>query len=191
MRRAKLLAALLGLVLLLLVGWWFWPGSPLSSEQQNTVKLFGYPNDFVITYLPRKDGQQLVRSEVWYYPQIQKQFSFLGGKLAGSDNYTDENKLPPTNLKPEDFDFDLTSADIEEIIGEGNIDPVDYLEGFVDEDVQTYFSEKAVFIIENNQLTYFQTVGVSDQPQPTLEPPTPTPLPTPEITATPSAMPTP
>jgi hypothetical protein len=191
MRRVRLLAALI-IVILGLVGVWLLVQSPLSPDQRNSIKLFGYPADFVITYLPRKDGQQLVRSEVWYYPEIGKQFSFLGGKLAGSDKYANENKLPPTDLKPEDFDFDTQYTEIEEILGKENIDPVDYLEAFADENLQTYFSPKAVFIIENGQLTYFQTVGLSDQPQPTLEPPTPTPLPTPtESIATPSATPVP
>jgi hypothetical protein len=191
MRRAIILAALVILVIIGLGWWWWFQQSPLSTEQRNTIKLFGYPADFVITYLPRKEGQQLVRSEVWYYPGIGKSFSFLGGKLAGAEKYSDSQNLSPTDLKPEMFDFDSEYAEIEELLGKGNIDLVDYLEGFTDENLKTYFSPKAVFIFENGQLTYLQTVGVSDQPQPTLEPPTSTPVPTPEIIATASATPTP
>jgi hypothetical protein len=166
MRRAIITAAVVLIVLSL--GFLWLNQSPLSSEQKNTVKLLGYPADFVITYLPRKEGDQLVRSEVWYYPDIGKQISFLGGKLAGAQAYSTTEKLKPTTLKPEMFDFDSQFSDLEDSLGKANIDPVDYLEGFTADNLKTYFSDQAVFIFENDQLIYFQTVGVSDLPQPAI-----------------------
>jgi len=134
----------------------------LSEDQKNTVKIFGYPSQFIITYLPRGDvdNPQLVRSEIWYYPKQQTKISFLAGKLTFEEEYIFEENTENTTLKPEDFEFFLNFNDMCAIFGEENIIPIDFIPGLYEEgEISTYLTNSALFIMESDQLTYFQTLG--------------------------------
>lgn len=134
----------------------------LSEDQKNTIKLFGYPSQFVITYLPRGDADnpQLVRSETWYYAEQKTQLNFLAGKLVSEDEYIPDGEIENTPLKPEDFDFFLNFKDMSSIFGSENIIPIDFLPVFYEEgQTSTYITDLALFVMESDRLTYFQTLG--------------------------------
>ena len=153
------------LIISILVGVLFYEPA-LSKDQKTILELYDYPKQFVITYLPRGDADnpQLVRSETWYYPEIEKSIAFLGGSFAYEDIYKNDENLNTTLLKPQDFDFFLTYKDMEDIFGVENIIPVNLLPVLYEEGtLATYITEEAMFIIENNQLTYFQTLGLSQE----------------------------
>ncbi|MBW6442056.1 hypothetical protein K0B04_04115 [Patescibacteria group bacterium] len=135
----------------------------LSQDQKNTIKLFGYPSQFVITYLPRgeADNPQLVRSETWYYHNQQTKIAFLGGKFVYEEEFIFDEVGEETPLKPEDFDYFLNFDDMSAIFGIENIIPIDFFPVLYEEgEIATYLTDYAVFIIENDQLTYFQTLGI-------------------------------
>lgn len=149
------------LILFFILIFILFPKPSLSEDQKNTVKIFGYPSQFVITYLPRGDvdNPQLVRSETWYYPKQQTKINFLAGKLTFEEEYISEEDTEDTDLKPEDFDFFLNFNDISAIFGEENIIPIDFIPGLYEEgEISTYLTDSALFIMESDQLTYFQTL---------------------------------
>lgn len=126
----------------------------------------GYPSQFVITYVPRGDADnpQLVRKETWFYPDLETKIGFLGGKFIYEDTYIEQVTLGKTPLKPQDFDYFLTYKDLEKMFGIENIVPVDFMPVFYEEEERaTYLTDLAFFIIENNQLTYFQTISASQE----------------------------
>ena len=48
------------------------------SAQEVTLDSFGYPDHFMIEYLPqeRAEGSAYVRHEIWYYPTLEKKIAF-------------------------------------------------------------------------------------------------------------------
>jgi hypothetical protein len=134
----------------------------LSEDQKNTVKLFGYPSQFTITYIPRGDADnpQLVRSEVWYYNSQEVEISFLGGNFVSEEEYTPQGDNSETPLRPEDFDYFTNFNDMKSMFGTENIVPIDFLPVFYEEgEIATYLTDLALFVIEKDRLTYFQTLG--------------------------------
>jgi hypothetical protein len=149
-----LIVLLLGVVLL------YEPG--LSKDQKETLKIFDYPSQFTITYIPRgnADKPQLVREETWYYPGSRTKIVFLGGKFAYQEENLQEISADKTPLRPQDFDFFLTYRDLEKIFGAENIIPVNFMPVLYEEnETATYVTDLALFIIEDNHLTYFETLS--------------------------------
>ena len=69
---------------------YFSPEPKLSKAQKETIELFGYPNQFVVTYMPSGDEKSstLVRSEVWYYIDQELQVMFMGGDIYNVEDLT-------------------------------------------------------------------------------------------------------
>ena len=159
----KIIGVLIPAFILLLVGYYlFLDSTSLSKDQKNTIDIFGYPSQFLITYLPRgeADNPELVRSETWFYPSQNTSISFLAGNLLSEEEYIPNGSVSTTPLHPEDFDFFMDFKDMESIFGSENILPIDFLPVFYEEgDTATYVTDLALFIIENDSLTYFQTLG--------------------------------
>jgi hypothetical protein len=165
----KLLGRFLLLVLFVLVAvfvlyYFFIPEPVLSEAQEETIWLFGYPYQFEITYLPAGSDEEptLVRKEIWYYPLQEIKITFMGGDVFSTgDLLQEEIDVSQTNLHPEDFHFDQSFSDIEALLGSQNIEKVDFVPGFYEDGVlETYLSDKALFIIEYDKLSYFQTLGL-------------------------------
>lgn len=137
----------------------------LSADQEKTISLFGHPDQFSISYLPSGDENKptLSRFETWYYSSQGKKISFLAGEAFSSENYTAEQNISATTLRPEDFSFDFNYDDIVEIVGKNNLIPIDVVPGFESDDaVQIYGSKNGLFVVENNSLTYMQTFSLAD-----------------------------
>lgn len=135
----------------------------LSSDQNNIRQLLGNPSHFVISYLPQGESD-LVRNEVWYYKNSQKEITFLQGKFVLEKEWSGFNVASETNLLPENFDFYTSLDEMKSIIDCPEIEELDYIPGFSDNDnLKTYYCEKALFIIENGGLSYFQTLGEGDK----------------------------
>ncbi|MFC1711904.1 hypothetical protein ACFLZ1_04985 [Patescibacteria group bacterium] len=167
MKKLKKLLLFVGLAafLFLIVVGFLLKKDLLSPDQKEIIKLFGPPSQFVITHLPRGDADnpKLVRTETWYYSENNKKFSFLAGEFIGEEDYQPSQEEPATSLKPEDFDFYMSFDDVADILGEENIEPIDFLPVFYEEgELATYLSDEAMFVIENNQLLYFQTLFKSE-----------------------------
>ena len=137
--------------------------SQKESENQNEiVDTFGLPNQFSITYLP-KGEDELIRQEVWYYPEMEMKVNFLGGKILNVEEYIQEGEIIATSLDPRDFDIYTTYDEIKAIAGE-NIEPLDFLPDFyIPGEIESYISDKTLFVIESEYLTYFETLGVVDE----------------------------
>lgn len=140
-----------------------------KSAQQEIKEILGSPEQFALAYIPQEteSGFVLARTEVWFYPEQGKKMSFLGGNVVFVEEYISENyPLSGNSLLPEDFHFDMTKEDLKNILGEENIDPIDYLPGLFEEGVfETYLSNRAIFIFEGGKLTYFQTLGLGGEKQ--------------------------
>lgn len=136
----------------------------LTPDQEEIQKTFGPAQEFAITYIPRGSGPDLamVRNETWYYPKQQKKITFLGGRILAVEDFTPaEELISSTSLRPEDFSFFMDYQEVADALGSANVEPLDFLPGFFEESgVKTYASDKAVFMIEDNQLVYFQTIGL-------------------------------
>jgi len=139
------------------------PDYSLSKEQVETVEALGYPNQFVISYYPQGEND-LVRTEYWYYPGYNMEITFLDGKIYVVEEYETGDQVAATPLRPEDYDLYTTLEDIEEILGEAPPEPIDFLPGFYEPgELETYISANAIFVIEKDYLTYFQTMGVAEE----------------------------
>lgn len=134
----------------------------LSKEQREIVNTLGYPAQFFITYLPQGEGD-LVRTEVWYYPDYQMKTTFLNGKTFAVEEFLTEDEVVPTTLKPEDYYFAQTYDEVEDVLGMP-VEPLDFLPGFYEPgEIETYVSKEAIFIFEQTYLTYFQTIGLLEE----------------------------
>lgn len=136
-------------------------GPDLSSDQQQLRDNFGPPDQFVVTYLPRESSSsaQLTRFEVWYYKGSNKKISFLAGKLAASEDYTLPPDTPATDLYPEDFDYSENYNVVSSLLDDKSVVKLDYDPAFWEGNlINSYASTNALFVMENNHLTYFQTL---------------------------------
>lgn len=154
------------LLILVVVGvlalFYFTPEETLSPDQQEVIQMFGPPNQFTLTYLPRGEkGNELVRTEIWYYPSHDMQVLFLAGDVFSVDPIEENINPLPTSLNPEDYEFFMNYEDVSKTLGTMNIEKIDFLPGMFDEEIQTYMSDKALFTIESDYLTYFQTIGIN------------------------------
>jgi hypothetical protein len=152
----------------------------LSDSQQQTRDMFGAPDQFVITYLPRGTDEEteMVRSEVWYYKNAQKKVSFLAGELIATDDHQLADDVVSTPFLPEDIDVLMNFSEIQKALQTQAITQVQGLPVFDSEDVKTYLSKDALFIIEQGYLTYFQTLSegeVVEYSEPTQTPTLTTP----------------
>jgi hypothetical protein len=136
--------------------------APLSPDQKELIDLWGYPDQFKIAYLPKGDDE-LIRSEVWIYSKQQKQVQFLAGNSIAINSFEPISDVQ-TTLKPENFSFIQTKQDIEKLIGEEILEPIDFLPGISDDsdnqEVLIYLSPQAIFTIEHGHLTYMETIGL-------------------------------
>lgn len=143
------------------------PEQELSLDQEEIVELFGHPHQFVITYMPSGDEKNptLARSEVWYYPNKEMQITFVGGDVFNVEDYISEDPdISATTLKPEDFEFEMDLEMVSEILGSSEAEPLDFLPGYFEEgELETYISDKALFIIERDKLSYIQSIGLGTQ----------------------------
>jgi|GEM_PF-1398162 len=169
----KTILALVAAILIMGIGYSFLNNREAESEelpisaQQHVQTTLGLPAQFAVMYLPQEspEGLFLVRNDIWFYPEQGKKITFLGGGIASIEDYQSESPSPvATNLKPQDFYYDMTKEEIEEIFGQSNIEAVDYLPGFYEEgELETYISDSAIFIFEYGKLTYIQTFDLGEE----------------------------
>lgn len=156
------------LCVILLAFWWIKSLEPaLSPDQQKIRSLYGQPQQFVITYLPRGSDNkpQLVRQEIWVYDQAKQKISFTAGKLIYSQNYQPDSLSKPTRFLPEQFYFDQSQIEVVEIVGQDKVQEL----SFFDEDKQTrtFVTDEVLFVMEQDYLTYLQTFSPGE---PAVEP---------------------
>lgn len=185
MKKKIILLGVLMAVLSGLAAFFYFAGTALSDAQQETVDLLGNPDQFVITYLPRgtDDNPEMVRSEVWYYVGMGKQVSFLGGKLVTVEPYQPEGEMVPTRFVPWEIDVRTDFEEMKDVLGTEAIMSIHDLPIYSGEEVQTYLTPGAIFIIEQGYLTYFQTVVEGEPPVFPTELPTPTVTPVTSLAA--------
>lgn len=140
----------------------------LSKPQKDIINVFGYPHQFMITYLPggSDEGPTLIRTEIWYYPDYKMQVTFMAGYVYNvKDLPADEfDGIEPTKLKSENYEFEMGYDAVKHYLQTENIEKLDALPGFFEEGVyETYISDKALFVIERGYLSYFQTIGVGER----------------------------
>lgn len=145
---------------ILLAFWWIKSLEPtLSSDQQQIRNLYGHPQQFVITYLPRGSNErpQLVRQEIWFYDKAKQKISFTAGKLIYSQSYQPDSLSKPTRFLPEQFYFEQTTDEVKNIIGQDKVQEL----SFFDEDkyVRTFVTDEVLFVMEQDYLTYLQTLS--------------------------------
>lgn len=156
----RILLILIGLIIIFSTYSFIKSNNNLSPDQKELIDLWGYPDQFKISYLP-KGEDELIRSEVWLYYDQQSQVQFLAGKSIASNSYQPTSDVR-TTLKPEDFSFSQDVEEVGQIVGEDALEPIDFLPGISDdeEEVIIYISPQAIFTIEHNHLTYVETIGL-------------------------------
>lgn len=133
----------------------------LSQSQEEMVKSLGRPEQFAITYMPKgsDEGSDFVRHETWFYPSLGSKLTFLAGELV----LTEELEIPegkeyyPTIYNSEDFNFYTNLTETRELLGEQALEPLE-LPGFFDEGVEVYGSAGAMFVFEEGNMTYMETL---------------------------------
>lgn len=166
---------LLILVLILIIGgvvyfYCFWGATGLSPDQQELVDNFGYPQRFVISYLSwmENGSDYIVRHETWYYPYHQQSITFLGGDILSVDEIEDEiddtGIMTYSDLKPEDFEFNMDYDSVAKAIGNKEIAKNEFMpEEYYGENLTSYISDHVLFAIESDHLTYFETIGLVEE----------------------------
>jgi hypothetical protein len=143
-------------------------GGLLSAPQQEIVDTLGPPSCFTVTYLldSATEYNAIVRTEIWAYPEDQKQITFIAGDIYAVDDLPaveNEDKVVYPDLKPEDFDC---SMDYEQVAARisGDVGAVDLLpEAFKEAGMETYLGDKVFFITVDGQLVHLETFGVEGQ----------------------------
>jgi hypothetical protein len=168
MSRSKKLLILTAIILLAIVLFFFARAGAtgISDQQQETIDLWGNPNQFVISYIPQEEGgagdqddgqANLARYEVWYYLEPAKQVSFLAGETLVIEDWAPEETVPQSVYLPWDFDFYMSLAELESMIGE-ELHLID-LPGFSGEGLNAYASKDLLIVLEDDYLTYMQTLA--------------------------------
>jgi hypothetical protein len=138
-------------------------GAPDAQAVEDEVAdVFGPPQQFIVAYLPR-EGDELVRTEIWYYPEHEQKVTFIEGRAVSVDpmEYPGEDVSYP-DFEPAEFDFDMTYDDVMAVLG-GEADEMDETPELLGEfDAQTYVNDNAVFAIEGGHLVYIQTIGIGE-----------------------------
>jgi len=166
-RRTRwLVAALLIVAALLLVAYIAGGEGGLSPDQQKVVEALGYPNQFVISYVPGSGSFEgsLVRMETWHYPDLATKVSFVAGDFLTAEAFDPEPGVPDTALRPEMFSCEMDAIDVEDRLGAEatEVDALPELTG--DAGVRLFIAPDAVFAIEQEQyLTYLRTVGMGSE----------------------------
>jgi len=133
----------------------------VSSAQQEIIDAFGYPEQFSVSYIldSAAEFNAMVRSEIWMYPEHQKQVTFVGGEIYATDD------LPPlentgsscSKLKPQDVDYFTTPGQIAEKNG-GTVAKTDFMpELFEENNVESYLGKNVMFVIADGHLVHLQT----------------------------------
>lgn len=133
----------------------------LSQEQLQIRGSFGVPDQFVVAYVPEEKSYK--KFEIWFYVAHHKKFYFMNGKNISNEDYDVVAEDPSTSLRPSDFSRSMKFADVAGVLGALNIDKIYSSDSKKSDVIQMYESEKAVFIIKNNDLLYLQTKGVDDE----------------------------
>ncbi len=165
----KLIKFIIGLgfiVAVLIVGAQFLGFSQnISADQEEIRSLYGAPEQFMITYVPQGNDDNIVmaRQEIWYYPKHEKKIIFIAGNAITVDEFIPEEEIvAPTSLRPEDFNIDMNYNDLVAIMGELNLEKVEIPVLFEEGEIETYYSDQAIFVIEGEYLTYVQTIGIGN-----------------------------
>ena len=136
-------------------------GVAMTSYQEEIVDSLGSPEQFSISYLPKgsDEGSEFVRQETWYYPSRKQKVNFLNGRLVdvAELEVADDASYNHSQYSPSDFDVYTTLSQIKNLVGEKNIAALE-LPGFYGEGIETWASSGAVFIFENDYLTYVETL---------------------------------
>jgi len=133
-----------------------------QAAEDEISDVFGPPDQFIVAYLPR-DGGELVRTEIWYYPEHEQKVTFVEGKVVSVDPMENPGTdVIYPDLMPGDFDFEMGYDDVMAVLG-GEADEIDETPELLGEfDVQTYVNDSAVFAIEGGRLVYVQTIGIGE-----------------------------
>lgn len=137
--------------------------SGVSAAQEQVVAQLGPPPRFMVAYVPRTSGssQELVRTEVWYYPDHEQKISFVEGAIASVETMPpDPEDATYPDLRPELFDFEMGYEEVAALLG-GDVQEVEELPNLSAKDgLRLYASENGMFAIEKGKLVYVQTVGL-------------------------------
>ncbi len=164
----KKIAAIVILLALVSAGaYWYFSNmggseAEVSPDQMEIRDFLGMPAQFSISYLPQGEAGEFVRSETWYFPDSKKEVRFLGGEIFSSQDYAPVDGMKVTDLVPEQFDVNMTVADINKVLGEQAT--LFEVPGVTTDVVKTYVSSKVMFTIENDYLTYITTLSTNAIP---------------------------
>ena len=134
----------------------------VSEEQAKILDAFGQPRYFSLYYLPKEDDQ-LIRTEVWYYPEHENSITFMGGAIfkVTEIDVEDLNYDYP-EINPNDFDYGMNYDDVVDMLEAKVVEPVEFSNDlFEDDEILTYVADKVMFSIEKGKLVYMQTMGTS------------------------------
>jgi len=89
----------------------------LSTDQKKLVSMVGYPDEFTIIFDEENNN---IRREAWIYKALQSSFTFKDGKFDNREKITTTEEFLDDNykIKPEDFLYGMSIAEVEEFIGE-------------------------------------------------------------------------
>lgn len=134
----------------------------LTGDQRRIVKTLGDPSRFTVAYLPLGEPgeRQLVRTEIWYYPEHSQSVSFVRGRIVNvSEMQGDPVSAVYSGLKPWDFDVDMDAEAVAAATG-GAAVRADVVPGLTArEGVDAYVSEMVVYALESGRLVYVQSLG--------------------------------
>ena len=94
----------------------------LSTDQKKLVSLIGYPDVFTVIFDEENNN---IRLEIWIYEALSSSYNFIDGVFRGREkNITAELEPDKYNIKPDDFSYEMTPDQVNNLIGESGVEAV-------------------------------------------------------------------
>jgi len=129
-----------------------------SPDQERIVRRLGAPSYFTLAYLPLgpKRTSEIVRTEIWYYPEHGQSIYFVDGEVVSVDP-ADNVAVPesPPRLVPWRIDDRTPRSQIDS--GSPAARAPVALAPDTARDSDVYLSKDALYVVEHGRLIYLST----------------------------------
>lgn len=134
----------------------------LSSQQQELVDRFGYPNTFILTFgeMAVADEYKPVRFEAWNYDELGRRFYFVDGQFQRDVDidFVENGQYP--SLRPSQFPQNTSWKKVQEIIGTSPQTQAE-IQPRLMEDTSVYdFWGQVKVAVNEDKVVYIQTYPV-------------------------------
>lgn len=152
----------LGLIITLILAFSIFPltnpdeiKAELGADQERVIKLFGYPDQFLITF---DEGNNNNRIDLWTYSEMETIFIFEEGTFDSTEEYFNKVILEDKQeVFPDNFIYAMTPDEVKKLISKESVESIDEITGlkvltFSNGDIICIFNPDDELIIVSKQL---------------------------------------